>query len=160
MVIISLEKATSEDAEVLHALQIKAFLPLLEKYKDEDTNPACEQIDKTLQRINDPGKSFFKILRNRTLVGGILVKHTAPRTLFLGPVFIDPDFQNQKIAQEALSLIEKMFPNTESFELATLAQEKGNVYLYEKMGYFLTGEKKKINDSLDLLFFRKKLIHI
>ena len=154
--LITLEKATSEDASALHAIQIKSFLPLLEKYKDYETNPACEPIDKTLQRINDPLKGFYKILKDQILVGGIGIKHTAPRTLFLGPIFIDPSFQNQKIAQKALKLIEDVFQSVDFFELATMVQEKGNIHLYEKNGYVVHGESKKVNDSLVILFFRKK----
>lgn len=132
-------------------MQIKCFLPLLEKYKDHGTNPACEPIDKTLTRITDPLKGFYKILKDNILVGGIVVKHTNPGTLFLGPIFIDPEFQNQKIAQKALKLIEDMFPG-----LATIAEEKRNVYLYEKMGYIAKGENKEISDSMIIPFFRKK----
>lgn len=155
---ITLEKAISEDAEKLHALQIKCFLSLLDKYKDHKTNPACEPLDKTLIRINDPLKGFFKILKDNVLVGGISIKHTTPGTLFLGPIFIDPNFQNQKIAQKALKLLEEIFPNINFFELATIAQEKGNAHLYEKMGYIGTGENKKISDSMVILFFRKKVL--
>ncbi len=50
-----------------------------------------------------------------------------------------------------------MFPEINSFELKTLIQEKGNIHLYEKMGYVSTGETKKINDSLDILLFRKNI---
>lgn len=105
---ISLEKAAFEDAEALHAMQIKCFLHFLEKYKDYDTNPACESIDKTLIRINDPLKGFYKILKETILIGGIAIKHARPGILFLGSIFIDPEFQNQKIAQKALKLIEEM----------------------------------------------------
>ena len=154
---ITLEKATSEDAEALHAIQIKSFSPVLDRCKDYDTNPACEPIDKTLTRITDPLKGFFKILKDSILVGGVAIKHIAPGTLFLGPIFIDPDFQNQKIAQRALKLIENMFPSVDFIELRTLAQEKGNIHLYEKMGYVIHGEYKKINNTLDLVSFRKKI---
>lgn len=58
------------------------------------------------------------------MVGGIVVKHTNSGTLFLGPIFIDPEFQNQKIAQKALKLIADMFPAIGFFELATIAEEK------------------------------------
>lgn len=155
---ITLEKATPEDAEALHAMQIKCFLPLLEKYKDHDTNPACEPLDKTLTRITDPFKGFYKILKDNILIGGIAIKHIAPKTLFLGPIFVDPSFQNQKIAQKALTLIEDMFPRIDFFELATIAQEKGNVHLYEKIGYVITGENKKISNSMIIPFFRKRVI--
>ncbi|MBA2369819.1 MAG: GNAT family N-acetyltransferase [Candidatus Protochlamydia sp.] len=103
-------------------MQVKSFLPLLEKYNDHKNNPACEPLDKTILRINDPLKGFFKILKENILVGGIAIKHTIPGTLFLGPIFIDPGYRNQKIAQKALELIENLFPAIEFFELATLAQ--------------------------------------
>jgi len=154
---IVLQKAVAKDANQLHDLQVKSFLPLLDKYQDFETNPACEPITKTLQRIIDPSKGFFKILKNHILVGGIAVKQTTPDTLFLGPIFIDPNFQNQKIAQKALLLMEALFPAINNFELATIAQEVGNVYLYKKIGYLLTGEGKRINSNLEILFFRKVL---
>lgn len=154
--IITLEKATLKDAHALHALQIRSFLPTLKKYKDEQTNPACETLDKTLNRITDPSKGFYKILSdNNVLVGGIAVKHIPPSTIFLGPLFVDPDYQNQKIAQEALRLIEIEFPDINFFEVATISQEKSNIHLYEKMGYIATGQTKKLTDSLEALFFRK-----
>lgn len=157
---ITLERATVNDAKALHAIQIKSFLPLLDKYKDTDTNPACESIDKTLYRINDPSRGFYKILKDGILVGGIAIKQTGPKTIFLGPVFVDPLFQNQKIAQKALELIEGMFSAIDFFELATIAKEKCNIHLYEKIGYVATEECKKISGSLEIIFFRKDLTHI
>ena len=156
---ITLEKAIATDAKALHAMQVKAFSSLLEKYQDNDTNPASEPLDKTLYRITDPLRGFYKILRDSILVGGIAIKHTAPKTIFLGPIFVDPPFQNQKIGQIALELIEGILPDVDVFELATILQEKGNIYLYEKMGYVSTGEQKKINTSIDLVFYRKNLLH-
>jgi GNAT superfamily N-acetyltransferase len=154
---IRLEKAGIEDAKALHAMQVKAFLPLLEKYQDTETNPASESLEKTLYRISDPLTGFYKILRDNILVGGIAVKHIAPKTIFLGPIFIDPGFHNQKIAQKALELIEDRLPDVDVFELATILQEEANVHLYEKMGYACTGEQKKINTSIHLVFYRKNL---
>ncbi|MBA3957556.1 MAG: GNAT family N-acetyltransferase [Parachlamydiaceae bacterium] len=156
--IITLEKATSKDARTLHALQVKSFLPLLKKYNDEHTNPACEPLEKTLSRINDPSKEFYKILKDNVLVGGVAIKYTVPEKIFLGPLFIDPDYQNQKIAQETLKLMETAFPDVVFFELATISKEKGNIHLYEKMGYLATGEVKRIVGpfaSFDVIFFRK-----
>lgn len=39
--------------------------------------------------------------------------------------------------------------------LDTILQEKGNCYLYEKMGYRKTGKTEKINDRLTLVFYEK-----
>ena len=36
-------------------------------------------------------------------------------------------------------------------------QEKGNCYLYEKMGYVKTGEINPIKEGMDLVYYMKKL---
>lgn len=36
-----------------------------------------------------------------------------------------------------------------------ILQEKGNCYLYEKMGYKATGKTEKINDKMTLVFYEK-----
>jgi hypothetical protein len=45
---ISLIKASIENAEEIHQMQIKAFRKLLEKYEDYTTSPANENIDKII----------------------------------------------------------------------------------------------------------------
>lgn len=44
-------------------------MPLLEKYKDYDTNPANETIDRVFTGINNPNGGFYKILVDTILVG-------------------------------------------------------------------------------------------
>lgn len=156
---ITLEKATPDDVHALHAMQVHSFASHLEKYQDKTTNPACETHEKTLFRITDPLRGFFKILKDGVLVGGIGVKHSAPGTLFVGPVFVDPAFRNQKIAQRALTLLEEQFLAMERFQLAAVVQEKGSIHLYEKLGYIATGEVQNINALLDVMFFSKQLLN-
>ncbi len=43
--LIELKLATEEEAESLHRLQVEAFMPLYEKYRDDDTSPAKESIE-------------------------------------------------------------------------------------------------------------------
>ena len=152
---ITLEKDTAKYVHSLHAMQVHSFSSHLEKYQDETTNPACESLEKTLIRINDPLRGFYKILKDSVLVGGIGVKHISSDTLFIGPVFVDPTFRNQKIAQEALIFLEELFPSIATFQLATIVQELGNIYLYEKLGYVATGEVRNINPIMDIMFSTK-----
>lgn len=153
---ITLEKATSKDVDAVHEMQVRAFLPHLEKYKDNETNPAAEPIENTLKRINDPSRGIYKILKDGVLVGGIGVRYLTADMLKVGPVYVDPLYQGQGIAQGALILIESLFPAIVTFQLATIAQEKGNIYLYEKLGYVATGEVKNVNHLLDILYFSKQ----
>ena len=43
----------------------------------------------------------------------------------------------------------------EIWELSTILEEKGNCYLYEKLGYHPTGNTQVINDRLTLIFYHK-----
>ncbi len=57
---ITLEKATEIDAEIIFHMQVESFSSLLEKYKDYETSPASEPIDRTISRINHPDGGFYK----------------------------------------------------------------------------------------------------
>lgn len=52
-------------------------------------------------------------------------------------------------------MIEQIYCDAKAWELHTILQEKGNCYLYEKIGYTKTVETKVINDKLTLVFYKK-----
>lgn len=70
---ITLEKATASDATDLFQIQIDSFSPLLHKYKDYETNPANEPIEKLFFRINNPSSNFYKMIIDSRLVGAICI---------------------------------------------------------------------------------------
>lgn len=43
---VTLLRANIDNAKELHAMQVKAFKELLEKYQDFDTSPANENVEK------------------------------------------------------------------------------------------------------------------
>ena len=51
---VSLCKANLDNAMTIHEMQVKAFMPLLEKYQDYDTNPANESLERIIARFNQP----------------------------------------------------------------------------------------------------------
>ena len=154
---VTLEKAIESDAQSIFDIQVNAFLPLLEVYKDYNTNPANETIERLITRINNPSGGFYKIIINTILVGAINVLCKEETQFWISPMFILPKYQGQGIAQNAITQIEKTFPQAVSWELATIAEEKRNCYLYEKIGFTKTGVIKKINDSTTLVYYKKVL---
>ncbi|MED4531538.1 GNAT family N-acetyltransferase [Metabacillus fastidiosus] len=152
---VRLEKAVDNDAQSIFDIQVKAFLPLLDKYKDYETNPANETIERVIKRINKTNGGFYKILVDSTLVGAICVFWKENTKFWISPMFILPAYQGKKIAQKAITLIEEMFPQVTIWELATLLEEERNCYLYEKMGYNKTEIRKKLNDNATLVFYKK-----
>ncbi len=87
--LVTLEKATEIDAAVLFQMQIDSFSPLLNKYKDYETNPANESIEKTILRINNPSNNFYKMIIDSNLVGAICISQKErPYKFWISPIFI------------------------------------------------------------------------
>lgn len=152
---IKLEKAIESDAKSVFDMQVNAFTPLLERYRDFKTNPATETIDRTITRINNPCGGFYKIMLNNKLVGALCVFWEKESQFWISPMFILPEYQGQGIAQKSIALVEELFPHATTWELATILEEKVNCYLYEKMGFIQTGVIKKVNVSTTIVFYKK-----
>ena len=152
---IKLEKAIESDAKSIFDMQVKAFTPLLERYQDFNTSPAAETIERTITRITNPSGGFYKIMLDNQLVGAICVFWKEKSQFWISPMFILPEYQGQGIAQKSILLIEEVFPHATTWELSTILEEKGNCYLYEKMGFTKTGVTKKLNSSATLVYYKK-----
>ncbi|MCM1183119.1 MAG: GNAT family N-acetyltransferase [Roseburia sp.] len=154
---IELFRATVGDAKELHAMQVKAFKELLEKYQDFDTSPANETVEKVEARLKQAFTFYYFIGIGRQKVGAIRIvdKKDAGKNKKISPIFILPEFQGKGIAQEAIRLCEEVH-GIENWELDTILQEPKNCHLYEKMGYRQTGKTKAINEKLTLVFYEKR----
>lgn len=154
--VIKLIRASVDDAEIIHKLQIEAFAELLCKYQDMDTNPGNEPLEKVLWRLQQNNSYFYLIESEGNYVGAIRVidDKTDKISKRISPLFILPQFRNKGLAQQAIIEAEKIH-GCNNWELETILQEEGNCYLYEKMGYQKTGETKEINDKLTLVFYKK-----
>ena len=152
---ISLRKAKAEDIEKIWKMQIEAFRALLEKYQDYDLSPAAEEVDKIRARYEQPWTTYFFIEAEGNDVGAIRVvdKKDGSRKR-ISPIFIMPEFRGRGYAQKAMLAIEEMY-GSDNWCLDTILQEKGNLHLYEKMGYHRTGQIEHINDRMDIVFYEK-----
>ncbi|MGI2328266.1 GNAT family N-acetyltransferase [Planococcus sp. YIM B11945] len=156
---VKLEKADASDSPVLHEMQKAAFWPLLEKYKDVETSPAAETLERVTSRITHREGVFCKIWADGKLAGAINIKWKEDERFWIGPLFVLPEYQGKGIAQEAMRQAEVQHPQAKSWELATLLEERGNCYLYEKMGFSKTGKYEKLNHLATLVYYRKSCGH-
>ncbi len=154
---VKLIKIVTDDAEKLWKMQAKAFQGLYEKYQDAETSPATEKIDKIITRLNQPFTYYYFIEANGTIVGAIRVvdKKEEGQAKRISPIFVMEEYRNKGYAQKALQLVEKIHGSS-NWELNTILQEKGNCYLYEKMGYHQTGKTETISNKLTLVFYKKE----
>lgn len=155
---VSLCKATLDDAAKLHEMQVKAFMPLLEKYQDYETNPANESLEKVITRFNQPFTDYYLIKNLEVTIGGIRVIKMDNESYRVSPIFILPEHQGKGIAQKVFAIIEEIYHNARSWELDTIMQEEGLCHLYEKIGYRKTGKTRKINEKITIVFYKKPQI--
>ena len=151
---ITLTEAGLDDAEAIHKLQVEAFLPLLEKYQDVDTNPAKESIDDIVRRLEQPTTTYYFIMLDEDRIGAIRVVRREEGRARISPVFVIPEFQGRGFGQQVMRLVEGLH-DVQTWELNTIQQETGNRYLYEKMGYVKIGDAKVINDRMTIISYVK-----
>ena len=152
---ISLIKSEPKDAEIIHAMQIKSFMPLLEKYQDYETSPVNEPIEKIINKINQSFTDYYIIKSDGLEVGGVRIVKKNDEHYRVSPIFILPECQGNGIAQEVFQMLERIYSEANEWELDTILQEQRNCHLYEKVGYKQTGEMKVINDRLTLVSYKK-----
>ncbi|MBQ9537965.1 MAG: GNAT family N-acetyltransferase [Treponema sp.] len=152
---IRLEKVARGDVEIVWKMQTEAFSGLLEKYRDYETSPAAEGLDKVLARFEQPWTSYYFIIADGSRVGAVRVidKKDGSRKR-ISPIWIMEEYRNRGYAQQAIKALENLC-GSDNWCLDTILQEKGNCHLYEKMGYHRTGKTEKINDLMDIVFYEK-----
>lgn len=152
---IKLVRIGVNDAEKLWTMQVQAFQKLLDKYQDLETNPANETKEKIKTKLLQKQTFFYYIYEGNDIVGAIRVidKKDGSRKR-VAPVFIMEKFRNKGLAQKAFGEIERIH-GKDNWGLDTIFQEKGNCYLYEKLGYIRIGEIDRINDRMDIVHYIK-----
>lgn len=153
---VKLLRANVDDAEELHAMQVRAFRELLEKYQDFDTSPASEGVEKVEGLLKQEFTYFYFICVGAQKAGavGMADRKETGKNKRISPIFLLPEFQGQGIGQKEIRLCEEIH-GEEDWELDTILQELKNCYLYEKMGYRQTGKKEVVNERLTLVFYKK-----
>ena len=160
---VTLVLATEADAEKIHNMKYKAFLPVYEKYHDDETNPAMEKIEKVIRQIRSEGSDYYLICVGEEITGAIRIvqrkneEEFIPGEYKISPFFILPEFQNRGIGFAAIQNVFHQYPQAKIWRLDTIKQEAGNCYLYEKCGFVRVGEEKPINESMTLIDYEKIL---
>lgn len=152
---VTLRQAEREDMDTVWKMQTEAFSGLLQKYEDYDMSPAAEGLDKVMARFEQPWTKYYFIEAEGKDVGVVRVidKKDGSRKR-ISPLWIMEEFRGKGYAQDAIRAVEDIY-GKDHWCLDTILQEKGNLHLYEKMGYHQTGKIEHINDRMDIVFYEK-----
>ena len=85
---ISLVLATEKDAELIHQMKYEAFLPLYERYQDDETSPAKEQIEKVINQLHEERTDYYLIQYQNESVGAVRVRKVQEKECHISPLFI------------------------------------------------------------------------
>ena len=137
-------------------MQKEAFAELYENYRDTETSPTTEKYEDILFRFNQHETTYYFITADNEKIGVIRIvdcKDGVTRKR-ISPIFIMPEYRNKGYAQQATAEAESIHGKNH-WKLDTILQEKGNCYLYEKLGYHQTGITEIINDKMTIVFYEK-----
>ena len=155
---VKLIKASREDMKTIWLMQKEAFGDMLDKYQDYGISPATESFERIIEKYELEGSFYYFISdddENNLDVGVIRIidKHDGSRKR-ISPIWIMPEYRNKGYAQAAVMEAERLH-GSENWSLDTILQEKGNLHLYEKLGYHRTGKIEKINERMDIVYYEK-----
>ena len=153
---ISLQKATYSDCPLIHSIQVKSFIELLQKYQDFDSSPAAESLDQIQQRFQQPYTDYHLIIADEQVVGMLRVCNFGINCR-LSPICVLPQFRGRGYAKQAILAMEKLYPEAILWQLDTIMQEEHLCRLYEGLGYRKTGKTESIKDGMDLVFYEKHM---
>jgi len=152
---VKLIKTSKEDMNTIWLMQKKAFGGLLEKYHDYGISLASESYERIIEKYEMQGSFYYFISDSGVNVGVIRIidKNDGSRKR-ISPIWIMPEHRNKGYAQAAIMEAERIH-GADNWSLDTILQEKGNLHLYEKLGYHRTGKIEKINDRMDIVYYEK-----
>ena len=152
---VKLIKASRDDMKTIWLMQKEAFGGLLEKYQDHGISPASESYERIIEKYEMEGSFYYFISDSGVNVGVIRIidKNDGNRKR-ISPIWIMSEYRNKGYAQAAIMEAERIH-GADNWSLDTILQEKGNLHLYEKLGYHRTGKIEKINDRMDIVYYEK-----
>lgn len=137
------------------AMQKKGFKQTLEKYRDYDTSPATEKLKRFSKHFYSPGIDSMWVFADGKRAGAIELD-IRNEFIRVTRFYILPEYRNRGIGGQALKIAEDAYSNIREWRLDTILEEKNNVHLYEKLGYREYGERRKMNERMTIINYKKE----
>ncbi|MDQ2087956.1 GNAT family N-acetyltransferase [Herbivorax sp. ANBcel31] len=125
----------------------------MELYKDYDTNPVFEKMEKISLKIQK--HYYYKILVDDKILGGIHAYKKSDSIYCLNRIYVRPDYENLGIGKMAMEFIEKEITDADIWTLETPHKSYKNHHFYEKLGYKRTGNIEDFSENLKLIHYKK-----
>ncbi len=136
----------------------EAYLPLLEKYHDEEKNPANKTTDVILFDLKRENSDAYLLILDTNPIGYVRVGQRAKGEFSIADLAILPTHQGNGYAQLFLKEIEKIYDMAEKWSLVTIKEEEKNCHLYEKLGYVQKNVLEEVNENMHFVLYVKQIL--
>lgn len=99
----------------------------------------------------------YKIMQAGELIGGIIVWILPEGDNILGTIFVDPRYQDIGVGFRTWAFIERKYPETKSWRLATPTWATKNHHFYSKCGFLEVESDPLIPAEEDTTIYRKQM---
>ena len=99
-----------------------------------------------------------KVVANDKIIGAAIVWILPDNHNVLGTIFVDPFFQDLGIGQQLWRFIERTYPGTKSWRLATPTWATKNHYFYKKCGFSKVDSDPIIPAEEGSTIYRKEMV--
>jgi len=143
--------AAREDAATILALQKLAYASEARIYGDWMLPPLTQTLESL--RAEFAESVVLKALTDGVIIGSVRARRVE-NVWQIGRLIVHPDFQGQGLGTRLLRRIERESGETRKLELFTGHLSRGNIRLYERLGYVRSREAV-LSPALTLVFMEK-----
>jgi len=140
----------SDAAEILE-LQKLAYQSEAVLYDDWSIPPLIQSLNQIKKEFDE--MIFLKACDSGVLIGSVRAS-SHDGICNIGRLVVHPEFQHKGIGTGLMLAIETEFPSVKGFELFTGSRSKGNIRLYERLGYRIF-RTDRLSPQVDLVFMEK-----
>jgi len=142
--------------DICHGLE-RSFIPLLDSYYKNGYYPYFANRKWIEDKIDN---EFVYVCQIEETVCGaiILCKEPDRLNLKLHTVYVDEPYRRKGLAAFLILNAEAVHSDARYWQLETLADLKGNIALYEKLGYEQYGEPKAVTEKVTIVYYRKHML--
>jgi methyltransferase (TIGR00027 family) len=150
--VLSISAATTEDAAEILALQLLAYESEARIYDNWTIPPLTQSLESLQTQIQT--ETVLKAVEDSAIIGSVRGA-LSQGVCRIGRLMVHPRHQGRGIGTQLLEAIERSFPAAPEYELFTGSRSEGNVRLYLRAGYVVTGSRRG-PDPVTLVVLRKR----
>jgi predicted N-acetyltransferase YhbS len=150
---LTIVPATAADASDILALQKRAYESEARLYNDWSIPPLLQTLDSLIADINQ--MTVLKAVEDGRIVGSVR-SDLRDGVCQVGRLIVELECQRRGTGTALLQAVEKASPKARRFELFTGNLSAGNIRLYQRLGYEITGTRR-LSDKVSLVFMAKQV---